>query len=169
MQNKKGFTLLELLVVVLIIGILASIALPQYQMAVAKSKYTALKVNARALKTAIDVYHLKRNEFPTDLDELDIELSGEIDGDEIDFADGSYCYLYDNESGTRAIRCVKELFNIPMEYVVFLSGAYKDRAACAGKYPTKEDKVKVQKFCKQETGNLQAGGIEEKNYDSFLY
>ena len=57
-MNKKAFTLIELLVVVLIIGILAAIALPQYQKAVLKTKYTQVQILGRALQEAVNRYYL---------------------------------------------------------------------------------------------------------------
>ena len=63
MKNKKGFTLLELLVVVLIIGILASIALPQYQMAVAKSRVASILPLIRAWQDALHLYELEHDEL----------------------------------------------------------------------------------------------------------
>ncbi len=56
MKNSHAFTLIELLVVVLIIGILAAVALPQYQKAVAKSRFAALKPLAKAVKDAEEIY-----------------------------------------------------------------------------------------------------------------
>ena len=50
MKNKNGFTLLELLVVVLIIGILSAIALPQYRKAVEKSKVSQALITLKYMK-----------------------------------------------------------------------------------------------------------------------
>ena len=62
-MNKKAFTLIELLVVVLIIGILAAIALPQYEIAVEKSRLTEAFTIASSVQKSIDVWLLE-NGYP---------------------------------------------------------------------------------------------------------
>ena len=75
-KNKKGFTLLELLVVVLIIGILAGIALPQYKKAVWRSRAKGMLPVLRSMRTSIDVFYMTNGVYPTKFDELDIALEG---------------------------------------------------------------------------------------------
>ena len=69
-----GFTLIELLVVVLIIGILAAIALPQYEMAVAKTRAAQILVRMNALKTGMVSYFLANGVYPEDITLLDVDI-----------------------------------------------------------------------------------------------
>lgn len=72
-MHQKGFTLIEFLVVVLIIGILAAIALPQYKKAVTKSKALQLQTLLAKVADAGEVYFLANGRWPTSLDDLDVD------------------------------------------------------------------------------------------------
>ncbi len=73
-MKNQAFTLIELLVVVLIIGILASIAVPQYQKAVDKSRYAAMVQLARAMGKAQESFYTANGYYATDWNQLDLDL-----------------------------------------------------------------------------------------------
>ena len=74
MKNTQAFTLIELLVVVLIIGILAAVALPQYQKAVEKSRATQAITLLKSAYQAAEAYQLANGSWPASFDELGIEI-----------------------------------------------------------------------------------------------
>ena len=64
LRNSKGFTLLELLVVVVIIGLLAGFVAPRYFSQVGKSEVNVAKAQLDALEKALDQYRLDVGRYP---------------------------------------------------------------------------------------------------------
>ena len=65
-MRKKGFTLLELLIVVIIIGILASIALPQYSATIEKARSGEAVINVGTIRVALDRSWYQNGALPAD-------------------------------------------------------------------------------------------------------
>lgn len=70
MQRARGFTLIELIVVMAIVALLASIAAPRYFNSLQKSKETALLASLTTLRDAIDQYAADKGHYPESLQEL---------------------------------------------------------------------------------------------------
>ena len=73
-MKNKGFTLIEILIVVLIIGILAAISVSKYQKAVAKSKGEQLKSLLSQITASLDRYFLYQGKYPSTFENLDISI-----------------------------------------------------------------------------------------------
>ena len=67
---QQGFTLLELMIVMIVIGLLAAIAVPAYVQNVRNAREAVLREDLHTLRTAIDSYTVDKQKAPQSLDDL---------------------------------------------------------------------------------------------------
>ena len=139
----KAFTLIELLVVVLIIGILAAVALPQYQVAIAKSRLAAVKPKLTAIKEAEEVYYLANGSYTGDQSNLAVSVADIPNSNGkfneyfyINFLGSAvenayvivwYCPQADSADGTACALKAEFVYTVWFEH-----SAYPNKVTCAG-------------------------------------
>ncbi|EMT3084354.1 pilin, partial [Neisseria gonorrhoeae] len=77
---QKGFTLIELMIVIAIVGILAAVALPAYQDYTARAQVSEAILLAEGQKSAVTEYYLNNGKWPADNGAAGVASPGEIKG-----------------------------------------------------------------------------------------
>jgi len=107
-MNRKGFTLLEVMIVVIIVGILSSVALPQYITTLEKGKSAEAVTNIGSLRTSLDRYWYQNAAGTTDIDELDVDNPNDVTNRLYQYAITNSCTATTRVYTIRAERIGKE-------------------------------------------------------------
>ena len=131
-MNNKAFTLIEILVAVLIIGILAAIVVPKYQIAVGRAKFSTVKNLVKSIAEAEEAYYLANGKYAKSLYSLDIGVPNNVT-----------CHIWakEDEDSQKAVACDVYIKNIRMAYYQFFLGdkQYAGKGRCFVESPDKTD------------------------------
>ena len=169
MKNKQAFTLIELLVIVLIIGILAAVALPQYKMAVYKSRFATLKHLTRNIAESAEVYYMANGNYTMNFEELDVDLSGctSQENRRCPMPNVS-CWLLHNPDGNKGAFC--ENTSIQIRYQkMFANNPKGPRTMCYAMYAAATETSFPAQICRSETGQNSPYVVSENHYIGWKY
>ncbi len=94
MRAKSGFTLVEILIVVVILGILAAIVIPQFTEASTEAKLSSLCTDLQTLRSQIELYKIQHNDVPPSFAGFVAEMTtySDIDGNTAAAKTAVFCY-----------------------------------------------------------------------------
>ena len=107
MKNQKGFTLIELMIVVAIIAILAAIAISQYQDYVIRSQVSEGSSLADGVKTAVGEFVNNRGTFPSTNNSAGLAAAGSILGEYVGSVNAAGGLIVASYSGAKANANIK--------------------------------------------------------------
>ena len=103
-----GFTLIEMLVVLAILALLLSIAVPRFQGAYDRSRDVALIENLKVLRATIDQFHADKGHYPNTLDELvELKYLRAVPVDPITESSTSWILIPSRDSSQKGVADVK--------------------------------------------------------------
>ena len=94
MRKQKGFTLVEILIVVVILGILAAIVIPQFTDASTQSKVSSCQTTLQSLRSQIELYKIQHNDTPPALATFEAQMTTYTDAAGNTNATKTATYLY---------------------------------------------------------------------------
>jgi general secretion pathway protein G len=77
--KKSGFTLVEILIVVVILGILAAIVIPQFTEASTEAKFSSLCTDLQTLRSQIELYKVQHNDTPPSFANFTAQMTAQTD------------------------------------------------------------------------------------------
>lgn len=78
MNAKSGFTLVEILIVVVILGILAAIVIPQFTNASSQAKEASLRSNLQSVRAQIELYKIKNDDSPPTVANFSAQMTTDV-------------------------------------------------------------------------------------------
>lgn len=98
-NKNRGFTLVELVIVMAILAVLAALAIPKYTSVLSKAKAKSDQTNVKLLQDAVDLYYAENNSYPNALSDLKPDYIKKIPTQQHPTANQGDSFSYNSATG----------------------------------------------------------------------